>query len=128
MNPEIKAAWVAALRSGQYQPLRGALAPDEDAPGIEPLRRCCLGVLCDLAVEAGVAVKDMGYFRAVVDEADTSDQVLPDAVVVWANLDNPSPAVRLRRTALRVVEEPLAYLNDQRVPWAELAELIEEQL
>jgi hypothetical protein len=42
MNPEVKARWVAALRSGKY------------AQGVSYLRSqhgprfCCLGVLCDL--------------------------------------------------------------------------------
>lgn len=40
MNPEWKAKWVAALRSGNYQQGSGDLRHDD--------RFCCLGVLCDL--------------------------------------------------------------------------------
>ena len=47
MNPEIKAQWVAALRSGEYKQGRGQLRNTDD-------EYCCLGVLCDLAVKAGV--------------------------------------------------------------------------
>lgn len=45
MNAEVKAAWVAALRSGEYRQGRGALrqAGQDGIP-----RFCVLGVLCDL--------------------------------------------------------------------------------
>lgn len=46
MNPEWKAPWVSALRSGTY------------SQGHRRLRRlesfCCLGVLCDLFIEKGL--------------------------------------------------------------------------
>ena len=40
MNPELKAKWVAALRSGKYEQARCQLS---DGVGF-----CCLGVLCEL--------------------------------------------------------------------------------
>jgi hypothetical protein len=47
LDPEVKAAWLQALRSGEYE------------QGTEMLRTrndtyCCLGVLCELAVQADV--------------------------------------------------------------------------
>lgn len=41
MNPEIKARWVAALRSGEYEQATGQLRNEHG-------EFCCLGVLCDL--------------------------------------------------------------------------------
>lgn len=41
MNPEIKKAWVEALRSGRYKQARGKLKSRNGA-------MCCLGVLADL--------------------------------------------------------------------------------
>jgi hypothetical protein len=41
MDPEIKAKWIEALRSGKYKQARMALRRDD--------RFCCLGVLCDVA-------------------------------------------------------------------------------
>jgi hypothetical protein len=77
MDPEVKARWVAALRSGEY------------SQGERVLHRgsafCCLGVLCDLhAKETG---------GAWVQDARTQiylecDNYLPDAVVAWAGLPN----------------------------------------
>lgn len=49
MIPEIKAKWIAALRSGKYQQTKGVL---KDHGGF-----CCLGVLC---VIQGVAL-DAAY-------------------------------------------------------------------
>jgi len=46
MVPEIKAQWVAALRSGEYVKGRNHLQKDG--------KFCCLGVLCELAVKAGI--------------------------------------------------------------------------
>ena len=41
LNPEFKAAWLAALRSGEYTQGRDVLM----TPG-DPDRHCCLGVAC----------------------------------------------------------------------------------
>ncbi len=41
INPAVKAKWVAALRSGDYQQTTGQLRDDDNA-------FCCLGVLCNI--------------------------------------------------------------------------------
>jgi hypothetical protein len=49
MNAEIKAKWVAALRSGKYAQTRGALCNTKVAEDHKQvLSYCCLGVLCDI--------------------------------------------------------------------------------
>jgi hypothetical protein len=49
MNPEVKAKWVAALRSGEY--VQSDARVLNDGAG----SFCCLGVLCDLySKEAGI--------------------------------------------------------------------------
>jgi hypothetical protein len=46
MQPELKAKWVAALRSGKYVQAHGRL---KDMLANEPaVSYCCLGVLCDI--------------------------------------------------------------------------------
>lgn len=45
MDPEIKAKWVAALRSGKYKQGRGRLRSGDEF--------CCLGVLCDIVYPQG---------------------------------------------------------------------------
>ena len=55
MNPELKARWIAALRSGDYKQGTEALySPEMDA-------YCCLGVLAEL-LPAGVYKKNLGRF------------------------------------------------------------------
>ena len=51
MNAEVKALWVKALRSGQYVQGESYLHRVTQNEGA---LYCCLGVLCDLAVKAGV--------------------------------------------------------------------------
>lgn len=46
MTPELKACWVAALRSGRYAQGRCQLRDDTDS---DRPRYCCLGVLADVA-------------------------------------------------------------------------------
>lgn len=53
MDPKIKADWIAALRSGDYQQCEGTLS---DGVGF-----CCLGVLCEV-------VKPEGYEAGVISE------------------------------------------------------------
>lgn len=87
MNAEIKAQWLAALRSGEYIQGRGALRKGH--------QMCCLGVLCNLAAKANI-----GHWQPHNDRADCYEFVEPDsrnseyppfAVVEWAGLtyDNP---------------------------------------
>lgn len=51
MNPEIKAKWIAALRSGKYK--QGKFYLNTNA------RFCCLGVLCDVVDPARWADDDV---------------------------------------------------------------------
>lgn len=49
MNPEVKALWVGALRSGEYGQTDGQLRRTYQlGEGEIPAEYCCLGVLCDL--------------------------------------------------------------------------------
>ena len=43
MDPELKAKWIAALRSGEYKQGKNRLHSNEDNSF------CCLGVLCEVA-------------------------------------------------------------------------------
>lgn len=87
MNPEIKAAWVKALRSGAYDQGMGSLKAGH--PGSAAF--CCLGVLCELAADAGVIPKGLRK----EDEPNNrvyyfvgEDEFLPSEVMQWANLDS----------------------------------------
>lgn len=92
MNREIKQRWVEALRSGEFE------------QGTHRLRNrdntyCCLGVLCELAVESGVippaieaphhdgSEQSAAYFSGTAID-------LPPEVLEWAGLEASSWAVR----------------------------------
>lgn len=83
MKKAIKDQWLADLRSGEYPKGVGELRSDPDEG--EPRTFCCLGVLLDRAVLAGVItwpeVNAGGY------------GVLPEPVARWAGLDTLDPVV-----------------------------------
>ena len=84
MNQEVKAQWVAALRSGAYEQGRSHLRSTED-------KFCCLGVLCDVAVEQGLAtwqpsMLNPDAFYVAGKGTDRSPALLPVVVQQWAGL------------------------------------------
>jgi len=119
VNEDVKRQWVAALRSGKYEQGRQRLEKDG--------RFCCLGVLCDLAVKAGVVERVHGeYEHGVVGFARPSDPEGPNAstppwaVVKWAGMDSDLMALTIRA---------LINLNDIKgLSFEEIADRIEEQL
>lgn len=133
MKADVKTAWVAALRSGEFQQGREALVTiaDDGTP-----KYCCLGVLCELAARANVIPHATAYdLRVGVMEYDGMIEFLPDAVVKWADLVDESPTVIvLDDSDDPEVDGPveqlesLAELNDGNRTFAEIAGWIEDQL
>jgi len=126
MNPKIKAEWVAALRSGQYQQSEGALRDAND-------KYCCLGVLCEIARKHEVDLIVTGPHDDYEDGFsnnwvyDGTDELLPDAVVEWAELDSDNPEVQVGVDGERVWEG-LANVNDRGTPFPAIAEMIDNSL
>lgn len=83
MNPEIKAQWVAALRSGEYEQGRNKLNTDG--------KYCCLGVLCELAhLAGGIVNKDSA---STIVYYDDESSLLPGSVKKWAGLHSNNPYI-----------------------------------
>lgn len=135
MNPEIKGQWVAALRSGTYDQGQDYLHTRNDT-------YCCLGVLCDLAVKAGVIgppeqTGDEGsWVYGPVNDAvfgSSSDTTLPVKVAEWAGTDRDvvlksktddfTAIPEIGRTVVSVAE-----LNDNGMSFDDLSNLIEKYL
>lgn len=109
MKTEIKQRWIQALKSGEYQQTKSCL---RDSNGF-----CCLGVLTDLyAKEHNMQWQDDNSF-----EEQTA--VLSSCVIEWAGLVYPNPDIFYEGE-----ESSLAGVNDDEVPFSEIADLIAEQL
>lgn len=100
--------WVAALRSGKIKQTKDQLGRDSGS-------RCCLGVLCDLAVKAKViSIDDFSY--------DGGN--LPNTVRVWAGLDTVDGNYRTKQGNRRNLVDD----NDTaKRSFAKIADIIESQ-
>lgn len=106
MNSDIRRRWVAALRDPES-------VQGRDALGTTSGKRCCLGVLCDLAVQDGVIkppITKPGL--STVLHYDGNYTMPSDTVRRWAELD-------------ANFAERLANLNDKGHTFAQIAEVIE---
>jgi len=130
MNKTVKTLWIEALRGKRFKQGRDYLR-DKDT-------YCCLGVLCELAVDAGVILR-FGDSHTPGGEAeygtlrDTSAVVLPRAVALWAGLEASNPVVRIPGfskdgTKHSYAPWSLSDLNDHGRTFDEIATFIEEQL
>lgn len=134
MNPDVKAQWIAALRSGDYKQGQGALRRRENT-------FCCLGVLMDLAVKANVVPEgklwgnlyfyDSGSDREDV-EVGNSGALLTDPVSIWADV---SPAGALPTVVgwteedyVRKATSLMALNDDAGYTFKQIADVIEMQL
>lgn len=129
LKPEIKAELITALRGEKYRQGHGRLRTEDD-------RYCCLGVLCDLAVQAGVSQwhhGDPGSWSV-----DGFGDILPPSVARWAFI--PPTTGRAQNPTVKVQDErlTLADLNDgypdssgvpiDSLTFGDIADVIDEQL
>jgi len=116
MNPEVRAQWCAALRSGEYRQGAGKLTRGD--------RDCCMGVLVKLAQGAGVPVRRVRHPHGWI-EYDGCENWLPPTVQEWAGLENQNPkfTADLGHGTEAVT---LSELNDDRdQTFAQIADLID---
>ncbi len=95
---EVRAAWADRLEANPERQGKGHLAPTPDT-------RCCLGELCDMAVEAGV-----------IDGYDALDGLPPSPVTQWSGLHLREGRYAGGRT--------LTNDNDTRHTWPQIAATI----
>lgn len=111
MNPEIKNAWIENLLSGKFEQGQQVLHNEENDT------YCCLGVLCEMAVDAGV-VTGVAVTRTNGVQAtkyDKESTVLPTSVMEWAGIEQENPDTPIGGTyAGRGLS--LAELNDDGNP------------
>lgn len=123
MNPEIKAKWVAALRSGEYKQIAGQLSDGDGG-------FCCLGVLCAISELGEWEGEGEGcYFKIGYD----CDEGLPLAALAdWAGFQPDAHSRTMVERIPRVVIDGdnfrLHEQNDMGKTFAQIAKAIEEQL
>jgi hypothetical protein len=123
INPKIKELWCAALESEEYLQAKGRLRTETGF--------CCLGVLSDLAVKAGVQEwiysADDGDGYVIPNEIGTPSRGLVHRdIQKWAGLTGPSaddPIVQIDNETHR-----LSALNDLGYDFKTIARLIKEEL
>ena len=126
MNQEIKARWVAALRSGEY--VQGKYVLKRAIPGKQvQYTYCCLGVLFDLWVQENCP--NWEDVPATNNICFNQYEKLPKYVMEWAGLRTSVPHVRI--SSGRWTD--LAKLNDgstgyPAVSFDEIADEIERNL
>lgn len=135
MNPEVKSLWVSALRSGQYPQCRGEL---RNSSG---LGYCCLGVLSQLAVDAGVQkepyIGPMTGFSSLEyqtywypSENGSEFAALTEETRKWAGLLDADPHVEFIDPSdpgsTETTRDSLAGLNDDwELDFSQIADIIE---
>jgi|SRR5882672_319468 len=80
---EVRTAWAFALESGEYP--QGKLYLNNND------QFCCLGVLCELAVKAGMTERGTEILVRYEDKngyGDASTQYAPTGVRMWAGLSS----------------------------------------
>lgn len=121
MNPEVKAKWVAALESGEFQQGQGQLRTMAG-------EFCCLGVLCEMyRRETGSGEWDESKF---ITENERGKGTPPEVVGKWAGFegDYVNPEVFIDG-----LQQSVAEFNDgggghSPKTFAEIAAAIREQL
>lgn len=120
MNPEIKAAWLNALRSGKYSRGRKFLRDTND-------NFCCLGVLCD--IHPDVKWKQADDFCYYADYRGERNPCLLSAA--FAESIGIPPENRGDSDAVSVYipgHTSLVALNDTDANFRQIADIIEEHL
>lgn len=132
MKSDIKAEWLRRLRSGEYA--QGKTRLRVTTPEGEE-RYCCLGILCEMAVERGV-IKSRplaedeysGYEGTVYAYGDgkisQSTTILPPEVIIWAGFPHNGSL-----SPISPWTDPwdVAIRNDDGMPFSEIADFIEAQ-
>ncbi len=113
MKKNVMKKLVKALRSGDYAQAKGSLVKI-DEHGNESF--CCLGVLCDLATQAGEGEWNERYFED--ERGHICSAYLPEGIVKWAGMKSQGGILPGNYSSLMT-------LNDNGKSFAEIADIIE---
>jgi len=115
MKYEIAKLWADTLSSGKYEQIRGYLKTNKGY--------CCLGVLCELAKEHGVPIKELKYYKFDLDKdiytIDGELRYLPESVQVWAG-------IKTSEGLIPYTQKYLWQYNDNNHTFDDIADIIME--
>ena len=114
MNKIVKTALLEALRSGKYEQGRYRLKSSSE-------RFCCLGVLCELAVEAGV-IPPVRITTGGQYEYDSEVNELPWKVQKWSGIQTPDAKLLQEEGS-----DSLIGFNDAGYTFEQIADIIESK-
>lgn len=121
MNQQIKQKWVSALRSGRYKQGKTYLNADNCF--------CVMGVLCDIAVKAGVGKwKKQANVKAFQDGDFLYRATFPDRVRYWAGFSADEIDSDFFHIYIKSAKTTISSLNDEGMSFNDLADLIEKEL
>ena len=125
LDPEVKAKWVAALRSGEYPQGAGHLKVQMNN---EPDPRfCCLGVLCDVE---GMELHRGAEFIGMDGEEEGIAYYIKGSTIDSEPMASESylPSAFAQQAGLLDVDILLASFNDMGASFDEIADWIEANL
>lgn len=144
MDETIKTDWTGDLRSGNFHQGGGKLHQSKrQSDGTERHEFCCLGVLCERAVEAGVVERvvadgreDVGtttYAYVVPGSTEQFVHYPPMIVAEWAGLTSDNPVVNIPEGTFpdgtpEKRKDVIANVNDDGAKFDKIADIIETQL
>ena len=111
-------AWVAALRSGEYEQGQHVLHSESN-------RFCCLGVACDLAVKAGIIGNPLFNGDASVPRFEYGDGMwgtVPEKVRLWLCLKTSAGWYRANGDIALTSDN-----DDRNKTFLEIADIIESE-
>lgn len=121
MKEDIKNRWIAALESGKY--LQGKDWLKYEDTNANKQFHCCLGVLCELAIEDNVLeasklAQGESKYSLKIHSIDDSTKTLPIKVRDWAEMQS------IDGGYIHFKRQTLAALNDSGKTFKEIAETI----
>jgi hypothetical protein len=131
VNNEVKAMWVAALRSGEYKKTTGVLCRNHFKTG--ELCFCTLGVLCNLWHNVvGEAEGSRGWQHAPEKGGYAMEMctgMLPLRVREWAGIVEIDPKIEWLDSYGGRHNDTISEINDMhKLTFSEIADLIERNL
>lgn len=124
LDPEIKAKWITALRSGKYKQTTNTLKA-KDGSGF-----CCLGVLCDLAAADGNGSWKNAEASGIIFQDSIEDGslfYLTPGIVRWAAGQEVNGKFTKEFYDLKRQLAELSVLNDAGKAFSHIATIIEAQ-